>query len=117
MGFDKRYGEGLPFNIIYTVCNEAFAPSYTNANFSHALTAMDYLRDLEFTRRNALQQAAKRLYIKEDNWRLILSSDPDAYTWVKATEDNELKIERVYASLFFDTRIWVFIIRLLKRPS
>lgn len=84
-----------------------FRENYDSANFDQALTAIDYLRDLEYSRRMKLRKAAKNLGINEHDWKSTLKDDPDALAWIQEVEKGELEIEQLFASLYVDIRIWV----------
>jgi hypothetical protein len=99
--------KGFPVQFVQHVCRKVFAQQYKDIDFSQALTCIDYLRDLECTRKTALRDAALRLGIDKDNWRTILSDAPEAYRWVSSVQKQELVIESLYAAIFLDLRIWV----------
>jgi hypothetical protein len=98
--------KGFPVQFVQQVCRKVFAQEYKDIEFSQALTCIDYLRDLECTRRTALRDAALRLGIDKENWRSILA-DAEAYHWVSSVQKQELVIESLYAAIFLDLRIWV----------
>ncbi|KAL2063978.1 hypothetical protein VTL71DRAFT_4472 [Oculimacula yallundae] len=103
----EKRPKGLPAHFVRRYCLEqVFVPEFTDVNFDHALTALDYLRDLESTRRNAMREAALKLNITEQNWRRVLWGNQTAMKWVEQTQGNELRIETMYANLFIDLRIW-----------
>lgn len=105
-----RRTSGFPTQFIRNVClNKVFLEDYAKADFTQALTCLDYLRDLECTRRTALREAALRLGISKNNWKAILLEGPDAYKWVSAVQKQELAIETSFAASFVDLRIWVCI--------
>lgn len=94
--------------VIENIClNFVFAASYTEVDFDAALTAIDYLGDLEYTRRSALSAAAQQLDITEDNWEIVLASSPGARKWVQGMLEKDSEVETLYANLFLDVRIWV----------
>lgn len=99
---------GLPPHFIRKYCVEqVFIKDFGEVNFDHALTALDYIRDLEFTRRDTLRETAENFGINERNWRNVLGGNPNALAWVEQTQGNELRIETLYSNLFIDLRIWV----------
>jgi hypothetical protein len=107
IGRDRRQSEGLPPSFIQSFClEEAFPANYDSANFDQALTGLDYIRDLEVTRQVSLREAARRLCITKENWRDVLSADPDAKLWVENMQALEFDIETYYANIFLDLRIW-----------
>lgn len=100
--------QGFPPKFIQDLClKKVFLKEYKEVDFNQALTGLDYLRDLEVTRRKALREAAIKLGITKDTWRTILLEDPAAYKWVQRVQEHELEIEGYYADIFIDLRIWV----------
>jgi hypothetical protein len=102
--------KGFPVQFVQQVCRKVFTQQYEDIDFSQALTCIDYLRDLECTRRTALRDVALRLGIEKENWRVILADAPEAYRWVSSVQKQELVIESLYAAIFVDLRIWVSIV-------
>lgn len=99
---------GLPPSFVQRFCLEdVFTADYDDADFSQALAGLDYIRDLEVTRRASLREAAQRLGITKENWREVLAADPDAYSWVENMQALEVDISTYYAMIFIDLRIWV----------
>ncbi|KAL3419733.1 hypothetical protein PVAG01_08231 [Phlyctema vagabunda] len=114
---DRRQSQGMPRGFISNFClSKVFTASYNNVDFSQALTAIDYLRDLECTRRSALREAAQRLGIEKGNWRDVLAHDPVAKKWVEDAQVEEQITEGFYASLFMSLRIWVMVNDLQSEP-
>ncbi|KAG9229977.1 hypothetical protein BJ875DRAFT_357085, partial [Amylocarpus encephaloides] len=119
MGPDKvgRRIEGLPTRFIENIClNKVFKQNYDDVDFNQALTCLDYLRDLECTRRNSLREAALTLGISKENWRNVLAEEPEAYRWVSMVQKQELAIESSYAAVFIDLRIWTMVHELQSEP-
>lgn len=112
-GLNKsRTSKGFAPTFVESFCLETvFREDYQEAAFNQALTALDYLRDLECTRRTALRNAAVHLGITRENWRDVLSGRQEAISWVQSVQQQELEIETHYANLFVDLRIWVSKIR------
>jgi hypothetical protein len=105
---DQPYRQGMPVNFIKTFCLEqVFLPKYEEVEFDLALHALDYLQDLECTRRAALRDAVNRLGITKHNWEVALADDPNAKAWVKNIQFWCLGLEMCYSELFVGLRIWV----------
>jgi hypothetical protein len=105
---DSRQSQkGLPAAFILSTCKRIFQKEYEDVEFGQALTALDYLRDLEITRRAALRSAAARLRITRDTWKAVLAENADALKWVELVQKYEFMIEEGYAAIFVDIRIWV----------
>jgi hypothetical protein len=104
----RRQSEGLPPSFVQKLClNTIFAEEYEESDFVQALTGLDYIRDLEVTRRASLREAAQRLGITKENWREVLAEDPDAKQWVENMQALELDVATYYATIYVDLRIWV----------
>ncbi|KAH6677376.1 hypothetical protein B0J14DRAFT_341158 [Halenospora varia] len=125
--FDVNFGDklmdksnsrqGFPPKFIQDLClKKVFLKKYKEVDFNQALTGLDYLRDLEVTRRKALREAAIKLGITKDTWRAILLEDPAAYKWVQRVQEHELEIEGYYADIFIDLRIWTMVHELQATP-
>jgi hypothetical protein len=103
----RQSQKGLPSAFIASTCRRIFPKEYEKVDFGQALTALDYLRDLESTRRATLRNTAARLGITRGTWRTVLAENPDALKWVELVQKYELMIEQGYAAIFIDIRIWV----------
>lgn len=106
--YGERESKGLPPDFVGNLClNRIFTEPWEKADLTHALTGLDYLTNLECTRRTALREASQRLRINEDNWRTVLAHNNEARAWVCLTQKQEDEIELCYSSLWVDLRIWV----------
>jgi hypothetical protein len=107
----RRSSQGLPPDFVQKLLlTQIFQSDYKDVDFTQALTGLDYLRDLECTRKCALREAAERLEITEDNWRTALGADAEALKWVGQVQKTELEIEGYYAKIFVNLRIWVCVL-------
>ncbi|RDL33856.1 uncharacterized protein BP5553_08224 [Venustampulla echinocandica] len=114
---DRRQTHGFPPHFVRDIClQKVFLKEYKEVDFGQALTCLDYLRDLELSRRTALREVAERLNIKEDSWRSVLQEEPEAYAWVSSVQLQELEIEKYYAAIFVDLRIWTMVHELQYEP-
>jgi hypothetical protein len=106
---NKQQSRGpLPADFVRSFClDNSFKKNYLEINFGLALAALDYLSRLERTRRESLNLAAHSLKISLDNWIEVLSANPPVRLWVHDVQQNELLIERYYADIYLDLRIWV----------
>ncbi|KAJ8063929.1 hypothetical protein OCU04_007778 [Sclerotinia nivalis] len=113
----KHTSRGLPPDFIRKWClDKVFTKVEEQVDFSQALTGIDYLQDLECRRREALREVALRLKIDKNNWRKVLSADPDAKKWVEDIQAQETIIEDFYATCFIDLRIWTMLHELKTLP-
>jgi hypothetical protein len=104
---EQKEQKGLPLSVILNTVKRIFPKEYDQVDFGHSLTALDYLRDMELTRRSKLRRAAERLEITLQTWRSVLADNPDALRWIELVQKYELIIEEGYARIFVDVRIWV----------
>lgn len=99
---------GLPTDFVGNLClNRIFTEPWEAADLKHALTGLDYLSNLESTRRTALREAAQRLHITERTWRDALFDNREAASWIYSIHQQEGQIEVYYSTLFVDLRVWV----------
>jgi hypothetical protein len=104
---ERRASGCMPLAFVKDFClKKVFVEKIGDVDFLQALTALDYLRDAEVGRRANLRQAAETLEITKENWREVLSQDPDAKVWVELVQSQELDIEIRYAGVYLDLRIW-----------
>ncbi|KAE8446785.1 hypothetical protein EG329_011690 [Mollisiaceae sp. DMI_Dod_QoI] len=107
--------QGLPYEFIRDFCHKEFPTEYERANFNHALTALDYLRDLEFSRRAQLRAAGRRWGITEHNWKGAFTSNKNSYAWYLRMQHEEKEIQKWFANIYVGLRIWIMINE-LKQP-
>jgi len=111
--YGGRESKGLPPDFVGNLClNRIFTEPWEDADLTHALTGLDYLTNLECTRRTALREAAQRLRINEDNWRSVLADNNEARAWICLIQEQEDIIELCYSCLWVDLRIWVSLLDL-----
>ncbi|KAE9369318.1 hypothetical protein N431DRAFT_510857, partial [Stipitochalara longipes BDJ] len=116
LGVPIKAQKRIPALQVLNFVRKAFPEKYENVQFEHGLTALDYLRDLEFTRREKLRKAAERLNITLDTWKSVLAHHPDAFKWIELVQKYELLIEEGYANIFIDLRIWKMVAELKSTP-
>jgi hypothetical protein len=105
---ERRESKGLPPDFVGNLClNRIFTEPWGKADLKHALTGLDYLSNLECTRRTALREAAQRLRINEYNWQRVLTENNEARAWIYSIQEQEDEIELYYSTLWVDLRIWV----------
>jgi len=106
--YGVRESKGLPPDFVGNYCfNRIFTETWEEADLTHALTGLDYLTNLECTRRTALQEVAQRLRINEDTWQSVLADNSEATTWMLRMRKQEDQIDLCYSSLWIDLRVWV----------
>ncbi len=101
----------LPPSFITSFVRRCFPDDIEKVDFGQALTALDYLRDLETRRRREIGSALRRLGIdpvmlgKEGDE--ISKKYPGVYSWVKGIEDKEKTVEALYTQVYIGLRRWV----------
>ena len=79
-------------------------------DFTQALTAMDYLKDLDNRRKRELGAALQRLGLDKslvDQQTGDLSGDPRISEWVRTMQDKDRKVEALYTQVYIGLRRWV----------
>ncbi|KAI9797479.1 MAG: hypothetical protein M1835_000421 [Candelina submexicana] len=90
----------LPVAFISGFVRRCFVCEYGNVDFSQALTALDYLRDLENRRRKEMKLVLVRLGV--DSQILTVGTDkslqkyPGVLSWLESIEGKEKKLESLY---------------------
>jgi hypothetical protein len=110
LGFnnERSHKQGLPVKLIQEMCLKVtFRTELFDSDFSHALTALDYLYDLDCTRRSHIHDAAVRLGVKDDDWGYKLSAHRDAKQWVEEMEKMDSIAKELYARATVGLRVWV----------
>ena len=101
----------LPPAFITQFVRRCFTEDLCLVDFTQALTALDYLKDLENRRKRELTAALQRLGVDKS------SLDGEAITkkyrglteWVQSMEDKERKVEALYTQVYVGLRRWVSI--------
>jgi len=101
----------LPPSFITSFVRRCFPFEIAKVDFGQALTALDYLRDLETRRRREIGGALRRLGIDSNTLGKegdeISKKYPGVVSWVKAIEDKERKVEALYTQVYIGLRRWV----------
>jgi|TARA_R110002003_G_scaffold104_44_gene8595 hypothetical protein len=101
----------LPPTFIVNFVNRCFHPSLRLVDFPQALTALDYLRDLENRRRKEMIAAFERVHIHADTYDSDMESMAERFPgialWVRNVEGKNKKAESCYAQLWIGLRRWV----------
>ena len=102
----------LPPSFITSFVRRCFPPELDQVDFPQALTAMDYLRDLEIRRRKEVVAALDKLGIerKDISHRDKLARKyPGVLKWVCDIEEKERRIEALYTQVYVGLRRWTLI--------
>ena len=79
-------------------------------DFTQALTAMDYLKDVDNRRRRELASALQRLGLDRgfDERRSGQPAQRERVSeWIKSMQDKERKVEALYTQVYIGLRRWV----------
>ncbi|KAF2195308.1 hypothetical protein K469DRAFT_545605 [Zopfia rhizophila CBS 207.26] len=110
----------LPPTFIVSFVSRCFHPDLALVDFPQALTALDYLKDLETRRRKEVAAAFERLGIRSDTVGTdsdgVFERYPGIALWVKHIEGKNKKAEAYYSQLFLGLRRWIMINELSLQP-
>ncbi|KAF2001434.1 hypothetical protein P154DRAFT_169662 [Amniculicola lignicola CBS 123094] len=110
----------LPPAFIVSFVSRVFHPSLSLVDFPQALTALDYLRDLETRRRKEVAAAFDRLGIHADSFATDVDDVAERYPgvalWAKNIQGKNKKAEGHYAHLYMGVRRWIMINELSLQP-
>jgi hypothetical protein len=100
----------LPPGFVTSFLRRCFPQELDQVDFPQALTALDYLKDLEIRRRREVVAALDRLGVDRADFgaRNILGRKyPGVLRWVISIEEKERKVEALYTQVFLGLRRWV----------
>jgi hypothetical protein len=100
----------LPPSFVTSFVRRCFAKDLDQVDFPQALTAMDYLKDLEVRRRREVVAALDRLGVERDDIgqkEVLGKKYPGVLRWVLAVEEKERTIEALYSQVYIGMRRWV----------
>lgn len=101
----------LPPVFIINFVSRIFHPSLSLVDFPQALTALDYLRDLDNRWRKELKAAFARVHIHPETAGQDIDAMSERYPgialWAKNLEGKSRKAELYYAKLWLGLRRWV----------
>ncbi|KAI9052355.1 hypothetical protein LZ554_003705 [Drepanopeziza brunnea f. sp. 'monogermtubi'] len=106
----------IPVSTIRTYClQRSFVSNFSEFEPLSGLAALDFLRDLEFSRRDHLRGVGKRLSLTMHNWRTALIEEDKALEWMERAQARDMKAQTLYADLFVNLRIWIMIATLVDK--
>ncbi|KAL9125566.1 MAG: hypothetical protein Q9217_005247 [Psora testacea] len=109
----------LPPAFITSFVRRCFTEELCMVDFTQALTAMDYLKDLENRRRRELSKALQSLGLDKavvDQHTGDISRNTRTSEWVKSTQDKERKVEALYTQVYIGLRRWTLINEMRLEP-
>ncbi|CAI6334946.1 unnamed protein product [Periconia digitata] len=110
----------LPPSFIVSFVSRVFHPSLSLVDFPQALTALDYLRDLENRRKKEMVAAYARVHIHPDSFKSDVESMAERYPgialWANNLQGKNTKAEVYYARIWLGIRRWVMINEMSLQP-
>ena len=99
----------LPPSFITSFVRRCFTEDLCLVDFTQALTALDYLKDLENRRKRELSAANIRLGAAKmaNKGRTDETSDAELEKWMAGMEDKSRKVEALYTQVYIGLRRWV----------
>jgi hypothetical protein len=100
----------LPPSFVTSFVRKCFPKDLDQVDFPQALTAMDYLKDLEIRRRREVVAALDRLGVERGDIgqkEVLGKKYPGVLRWVLAVEEKERIIEALYSQVYIGLRRWV----------
>ncbi|KAI4613978.1 uncharacterized protein J4E88_009042 [Alternaria novae-zelandiae] len=103
----------LPPAFIVNFVTRTFMPEPADVDWSQALTALDYLKDLETRRRREMATTFEALDVHRDTWDAdmarVAEKAPGIALWINNLEGKNRKAESYYAQLWVGLRRWIMI--------
>ncbi|KAK5323761.1 hypothetical protein LTR70_003249 [Exophiala xenobiotica] len=111
--------QSLPPSFITSFVRRCFSTDLAQVDFPQALTALDYLKDLEMRRRNEILAALSHLGLERadvQNREKIARHYPNAYQWIEAMEEKERKLDFLYTHVYLGLRRWALVNEMSLKP-
>ena len=111
--------QSLPPSFITTFVRRCFSTSLAQVDFPQALTALDYLKDLEMRRRHEILVALNHLGVERadvQNREKVAREYPNAYLWIEAMEEKERKLDFLYTHVYLGLRRWTLVNEMSLKP-
>ncbi|KAL8823991.1 MAG: hypothetical protein Q9191_005388, partial [Dirinaria sp. TL-2023a] len=110
----------LPPSFITSFVRRCFTADLCAVDFTQALTALDYLKDLESRRKRELTLALQRLGVEKDavcqTGEEIMKKYPRVAEWIDGMQDKERKVEALYTQVYIGLRRWTLINEMRLEP-
>ena len=109
----------LPPAFITSFVRQTFGPDLEQVDFMQALTAMDYLRDLDIRRRREVLAALDRLGVDRNDLGQkdkLVKKYPGVVRWIVDIEEKERKVEAIYTNVYVGLRRWTLLNELSLPP-
>lgn len=111
--------QSLPPSFITSFVRRCFSTELTQVDFPQALTALDYLKDLETRRRNEIVAALTHLGVEKSdvlNEEKLARDYPNAFQWIQDTKSKERKVEMLYTHVYLGLRRWALVNEMSLKP-
>ncbi|KAJ6106265.1 hypothetical protein N7512_009782 [Penicillium capsulatum] len=111
----------LPPSFLTSFLRRCFTPELESVDFPQALTALDYLKDLENRRRKEVSAAMQRLNITREDVENPKESElgrkyPGVISWLETMSAKGRTLEATYTQIYIALRRWTLINSLLLEP-
>lgn len=98
----------LPASFISSYVRKCFPQELCDVDFTMALTALDYLKDLESRRRRELAHVFERLGLEKNGLgEAGLEVDRAHLDWAVSMQGKDEKVESLYTEVYVGLRRWV----------
>lgn len=100
----------LPTAFTTSFIRRCFTPQLEEVDFPQALTALDYLKDLEMRRQKEVSEAFERLDFQRGNLEQkeeLRKKYPGVVRWIESIEDKERRVQALYTHVYVGLRRWV----------
>ena len=100
----------LPPSFVTSFVRRCFPMDLDAVDFPQALTALDYLKDLEVRRRREVVAALNRLGGDKNDFHQkekLGKKYPGVLRWIVSIEDKERRVEALYTQVYLGLRRWV----------
>lgn len=111
--------QSLPPSFITTFVRRCFSTELALVDFPQALTALDYLKDLETRRRNEVVAALRYLGLDRSdvqNREKIAKEHPNALQWIESMEEKERRVDFLYTHVYLGLRRWALVNEMSLKP-
>lgn len=109
----------LPPSFVTSFLRRCFSPQLEEVDFPQALTALDYLRDLETRRRKEVAAALMRLRVERNDLSRkeeLGKKYPGVLRWIESVESKERRVEALYTQVYIGLRRWTLINEMMLEP-
>lgn len=98
----------LPASFISSYVRKCFPQELCDVDFTMALTALDYLKDLETRRRRELAHVFERLGLDKNRvGEAKLEVGRPSLAWAVSMQSKDEKVELLYTEVYVGLRRWV----------